>query len=281
MLLITGSSGYVGSSFIKKYNSKYKIKTFSLLDNSIESINFNDIECIVHCAALVHQKKEIDYSDYVKVNINYPVHLARLSKEKGVNHFIFMSTVAVYGENYDVLNEELICNPVTLYGKSKLHAELELLKLQSDDFHVSIIRPPMIYGFNAPGNIASLINLVKKTSLLPFGKVANKRSFIYIENLGHMLNEIIIQKQEGILLASDDEPISTTKLIKLIADNLEKKLYLINLPLFETFLCLVKPSLHKRLYESLEIDNSLTKKQLNLTNPYTVEEGIKLMIQGE
>ena len=43
----------------------------------------------------------------------------------------------------------------------------------------------------------------------------------------------------------------------------------------------MKPSFHKRLFESLEVDNSKTKEILNLTNPYTIEEGIKHMIKGE
>jgi hypothetical protein len=60
-----------------------------------------------------------------------------------------------------------------------------------------------------------------------------------------------------------------------------KKVYLIKLPFFESLLKLVKPSFHKRLYGSLEVDNTITKEKLKLTNPYGVEEGIKLMIEGE
>ena len=71
------------------------------------------------------------------------------------------------------------------------------------------------------------------------------------------------------------------QLIELIAKNLNKKVYLIKTPFFESFLKLVKPSFHKRLYGSLEVDNSITKEKLNLKNPYSVEDGIKLMINGE
>ncbi|MGE0051424.1 MAG: epimerase, partial [Arcobacter sp.] len=79
----------------------------------------------------------------------------------------------------------------------------------------------------------------------------------------------------------DDEPLSTSKLIELIARNLDKKIYLIKIPFFESLLKLVKPSFHKRLYGSLEVDNSITKEKLNLKNPYSVEDGIKLMIKEE
>jgi len=82
-------------------------------------------------------------------------------------------------------------------------------------------------------------------------------------------------------LASDDEPISTSRLIELIAKNLDKKIYLVKIPFFETLLKLVKPSFHKRLYGSLEVDNTLTKEKLNLKNPYTTEDSIRLMLNGE
>lgn len=96
-----------------------------------------------------------------------------------------------------------------------------------------------------------------------------------------MIDEIIIQRQNGIFLASDDEPLSTTRLIELIAQNLDKKVYLVEIPFFESLLKLVKPSFHKRLYGSLEVDNSITKEKLNLKNPYSVEDGIRLMLNGE
>jgi UDP-glucose 4-epimerase len=102
---------------------------------------------------------------------------------------------------------------------------------------------------------------------------------VYVGNLCHIVNEIIVQKKAGIFLASNDEPLSTTKFIELIANELDKKIYLIKIPYFQSLLKLVKPSFHKRLYESLEVDNSKTKKMLNLTNKYSVEEGIKQKIQ--
>ncbi len=146
---------------------------------------------------------------------------------------------------------------------------------------VSIIRTPIVYGYGVKANIKNLVNLVRKVPVLPFGKIENKRSMVYIGNLCHLVNEIVNQQKNGIFLASDDEPLSTSKLIELIAKNLNKKIYLVRIPFFETFLKLFKPSFHKRLYGSLEIDHSSTKEKLNLKNPYSVEEGIRLMINGE
>lgn len=279
-LLITGSNGYVGRSFINHYEKQYSFEKFSLLNQKLEDINFDGIDIILHCAALVHQKVELSYEKYHEINVEYPVKLAKLAKQNGVKQFVFISTIAVYGEDKEKLDENTICNPTTPYGKSKLEAEKELLKLNDDSFIVSIIRPPMIYGKNAPGNIDSLVKLVKKLPLIPLGKIENKRSFISIQNLCFIINEIITQEKQGIFLASDDEPLSTSKLIELITKNLDKKIYLIKIPFFETLLKILKPSFHKRLYGSLEIDNTITKEKLNLINPYSVEDGVRLMIKG-
>lgn len=96
--------------------------------------------------------------------------------------------------------------------------------------------------------------------------------------LCHLVDVVIEEQKSGIFLASDDEPLSTTKLIELIAKNLDKKIYLIKIPFFETLLKVVKPSFHKRLYGSLEVDNNITKEKLGLQNPYSVEDGIEMMI---
>lgn len=280
-LLVTGSTGYLGSSFINEYKEKYLFQNFSLLTKKFEDIKFQNINIVLHCAALVHQKVKYSYEKYYEINVEYPVKLARLAKDAGVKQFVFISTIAVYGEGLKKIDENTACNPITPYGISKLEAEKQLLELNDENFIVSIVRPPMIYGKNAPGNIDSLVKLVKELPILPLGGIENKRSFIYIGNLCYIIDEIIKQKKSGIFLASDDEPLSTTKLCELIAKNLDKKVTLIKIPFFESFLKLVKPSFHKRLYESLEVDNTLTKEKLNLRNPYSVEEGIKLMIRGE
>ena len=255
----------------------------------LESINFLEVDVVLHCAALVHQKIEHPYEKYYEVNVEYPVKLAKLAKSNGIKQFIFVSTIAVYGEDLEKLEKDTGCNPITTYGKSKLEAEKQLLELNDENFIVSILRPPMIYGKNAPGNIDSLVNLVKKIPIIPLGKIENKRSFIYIGNLCHLIDILIEQKLSGTFLASDDKPISTTKLIELIAKNLNKKVYLIKIPFFESLLEILKPSFHKRLYGSLEVDNSIKKEKLypkstslnRFKNPYSVEEGIKLMIYGE
>ncbi|MDK2083856.1 NAD-dependent epimerase/dehydratase family protein [Aliarcobacter butzleri] len=281
-LLITGSNGFIGNYFINNYKSKYNIETFSFLKDDINTLDCNTIDIVFHLSALVHQMGGASANEYEKINVIQTIELAKKAKESGVKHFVFMSTVKVYGEETNSkYTENTVCNPEDDYGKSKLKAEQELQKLEDENFKISIIRTPIVYGYGVKANIKNLINLVNKVPVLPFGKIKNKRSMIYIGNLCHLVDEIITQEKQGIFLACDDEPLSTSKLIDLIAKNLAKKIYFIKIPFFESLLKILKPSFHKRLYGSLEIDNTITKEKLNLKNPYSVEDGIKLMIKGE
>ncbi len=284
-ILVTGSTGYIGSNFINQDNNRYHFEKFSLLTQEIEDVNFDDIDVVLHCAALVHQKIEYSYEKYYEINVEYPINLAKKVKASGTKQFVFISTIAVYGEDEQLVRENTECNPVASYGRSKLEAETQLLALEDENFIVSIIRPPMVYGNNAPGNIDSLVRLVKTVPILPLGKISNKRSFVYIGNLCHLIDVVIDEKRGGVFLASDDEPISTTRLIELISKELDKKVYLMKIPFFETLLKVIKPDFHKRLYVSFEVDNRFTMKTLfgeaEAILPYSVEDGLRFMIKGE
>ncbi len=281
-ILLTGSNGFLGSYFQKKYTNKYNIKTFSFLKDNFNSLDVKNIDVIVHLSALVHQMGGASKEEYERVNATQTLDLAKKAKESGAGHFIFMSSVKVYGEeSTGVYNELTECHPQDAYGVSKLNAELELHKLEDESFKVSMVRTPIVYGYGVKANIKNLVSLVTKVSVLPFGNINNKRSMVYIGNLCHLVDVIIEKKESGVFLAADDKPLSTTKLIELIAQELDKKVYLLNIPFFPWLLKKLKPSFYKRLYESLEVDNTKTKEILHLKNPYSVEDGIRYMIRGE
>lgn len=281
-LLITGATGFIGSYFIDKYSEKFAIKTFSFQRDHFESLDLKEIETILHLSALVHQMNDASAQQYEEINVIQTVNLAKQAKKNGVKHFIFMSTVKVYGEETSIpYDENSPCAPEDNYGRSKYKAEQELQKLADETFIISIIRTPVVYGHGVKANIKNLVNLVNKIPILPFGVIHNKRSIVYVGNLSHLITCIIEQQEGGIFLASDDCPLSTTVLIQLIAKALDKKVYLIKSSFFELLLKWIKPLFYKRLYQSLEVDNTATQERLQLKNPYSTKEGIINMIHGE
>jgi len=280
---LTGASGFIGQRYLPYNASKYKIKPISLRDTPIESIDFNGIDVVVHLAGKAHQMAPIEDQVYYDVNHHLTENLAKAAKSAQVAHFIFISTVKVFGEettDEKGLSESSTCKASDPYGKSKLQAEIALKEIETDDFSIAIVRPPLVYGPGVKGNMLRLLNLSLKGRAMPFGGIENQRSMVFIDNLIELINCIIDQKASGIFHAGDREAISTTRLVSLINKHMDNKGRLIKLNgIFLRILRWLKPGLVQRLWGSFLIDTEQTNKQLNFNPPYKSEEGIQQMVE--
>ncbi|WP_240626119.1 NAD-dependent epimerase/dehydratase family protein [Fusobacterium canifelinum] len=282
-LMITGASGFIGSNFIEKYKDEYNIIPIDLLKISPEELNFNGVDCVLHLAALVHQMKEIAREKYFEVNTELTRRVAESAKKNGVKHFVFFSTVKVYGYDGDlknhnyVLNEFSECNPKgDPYGESKLEAEKILKKMETENFIVAIIRPPMVYGKGVKGNMENLIKLIKFSPILPFKYDKNKRSLVNIDNLLYLTYLVINKQAKGIFLPLDDKNLSLQEIFEGIEEALGIKR--INIKLFQPIfwvLTKIKPIIMLRLYGSLQFNNEQTKREIDYQPKITYKKGVK------
>lgn len=282
-LMITGASGFIGSNFIERYKEKYNIISVDLLKEKPEELNFENVDCVLHLAALVHQMNGAPREKYFEVNTELTKKMAEESKKEGVKHFVFYSTVKVYGYDGDlynhniILNENSPCNPKNdPYGESKWEAEKILKNLEDENFKVGIIRPPMVYGKGVKGNMESLIKLIQKLPILPFNYTKNKRSLVNIENLMYLTSLVIDKKAQGVFLPLDEKNLS----LKEIVEGIEKvyELKRINLPMIQPFFWLLakmKPNIMVRLYGSLQFENKETQKVINYIPKLSYEKGIE------
>jgi len=280
-ILITGSKSFVGNNYMS-FSKDYNSNEVSLIGNKVYNIEFKTFDTVLHVAAIVHQSKKIPEEEYYTVNRDLTIEVAKRAKEAGVKQFVFLSTVKVYGEfnpEAGPWTENSECNPEDPYGKSKYEAEKELMKLEDEKFKVSIIRTPLVYGKGVRANMLSIMKLVDRMKVLPFGKVNNKRSFTYVKNLVGFIDRIIEKRASGIFLAMDARPLSTTDLVRLIAKYLDKKRYLIPVPRFVTYLGKIfLPKIFERLYGSFEMENSITLEKLEFKPQFSTEEGIRDMV---
>lgn len=277
-ILMTGANGFIGQHLSVELSSAHNIRELSF--STYESEELGEIDVVVHLAALVHQMKGAPEEDYFRINTEKTIVLAKRAKESGVKHFIFMSTVKVYGEKTSSkpFNENSSCYPEDAYGQSKLSAEKILRDMEDANFTVSIVRSPLVYGEDVKANMLNLMKLINKVPILPFGGIFNKRSLVYVDNLVAMIQEIIIQQKSGIFLASDKQPVSTTQLVEMLVDAMGKKRMLISLPSFlRKFLLKIRPALYERLFGNLEIDNLQTLQSLHFSPPFSTKEGISRM----
>ena len=283
-LLLTGASGFVGSRFQHLNREKYAMITVPWGELSDAGLTFKGIEVVVHLAALNHRMDVVPDEEYNKSNFELTRKLGERAKAGGVGHFVFLSTVKVYGEA-NILGrpytETDSCNPVDAYGKSKLDAENALQSLESETFKVSIIRSPLVYGPGVKGNMERLIKLARTPYPLGFKGIDNRRTMVFVDNLIALIDAIIEQKGAGVFLAADDNPVSTSDAVGMIRDALKKGRNMFKMPgIFLSILGWAAPKLKSRLFESLIFDNDDTKKRLNFHNPYTTQEGFASMVEG-
>lgn len=282
-VLITGANSFVGKNYIA-CSPQNKVAEISLFDINPTYIDFTGYDVVLHLAAIVHQSKAISESEYYRVNCYLTIEVAKHAKKNGVKQFVFLSTVKVYGEfnpKSGPWTETSTCQPDDPYGKSKYEAERKLLKLADKDFTVSIVRTPLVYGNGVRANMLSIMKLVDRLKFLPFGNVNNKRSFTYVKNLVGFIDRIIEKRASGIYLAMDSKPLSTTTLVKLIANNLGKKIFLIPVPYFIIYFGKrILPKIFERLYGSFEMENSITLEKLEYEPQYSSEEGIREMVNA-
>jgi nucleoside-diphosphate-sugar epimerase len=281
-VMVTGSTGFVGTSFIKM-SDDLMLKEADLLSTKIDDIDFSGCDCIFHLAAIVHKMNGDPKDDYFSINRDLAFEVAKKAKLQGVKHFVFMSTAKVYGESNTgkkPWNENTICQPIDPYGDSKLQAEKLIQSIEDNHFRVAIIRSPLIYGPGVKANMFNLIRLLDIYPILPLGGIYNKRSMVYIGNLVALVKLIINITASGLFLAGDPAPISTSTLSQLITHNLNKKRLLIKIPtLLLHLLKYFKPSIADRIWGSLELDNSASNRKLGFMPPYSTEMGIRAMVE--
>ncbi|AOS98782.1 hypothetical protein ESP131_00050 [Exiguobacterium sp. U13-1] len=275
-ILITGVNGYVGNSFIKwiKKNNeeKYEIDTLSLRNEDWRNEKFKEYETILHLAAIVHSKN-IDRQKYYKINKELTINLAKKAKLEGVKHFIFFSTLSVYGKNVGEINKSTIPNPINDYGKSKLEAENELIKLEDDQFKISIIRSPVIYGKNSPGNFDLLNKKSKYFRFFP--DIKNKRSMIFIDNLSSFLNGVIEHQETGILHPQNKNYVSISLMISEIRKINKKDTTILHFKVPKFFY--EKVPYVGKIFGDLTIDHEVSKVSFNY-NEVHFKETIKKSI---
>ena len=233
-VLITGTAGYLGTSFeqyIVKLNGNmpqdlWHVTFVSMRNENWKQMDFSEYDVILHSAAIVHRKEEPEMEQlYFDVNYKLTKELAEKAKadiakrreaagEACKIQFVFLSTMSVYGTVLGRITAETKPFPKNFYGKSKLAAEEALQELASEDFIVSIVRPPMIYGPACTGNYRLLEKLAIKVPFFP--KTKNERSMLYIDNLNEFFRLVMEKEIGGIFCPQNAEYVNTSDMVAAI-----------------------------------------------------------------
>jgi nucleoside-diphosphate-sugar epimerase len=282
-IFLTGSSGFVGSSFLNHFNNEA-----TRVSSRGNESNIDGAEVVIHLAGKAHDLKNTSSAqEYYEVNTELAkiVYDAFLASEAKV--FITLSSVkAVADQITGELTEQHQSNPVTHYGKSKLLAEQYIFSKEiPEGKRVYVLRPCMIHGPGNKGNLNLLYKLVSKNIPWPLGAFENQRSFCSIDNLMFIFKELIEREDipSGIYNVADDEPLSTNELIGLIAQsqNRNPKIWSLSTTVIEG-IASIGDKLHlplntehlQKLTSSYVVSNAKIKAAIGKPLPVSSKEGL-------
>ena len=311
-VLLTGATGFIGKALVTELTQQNfnisiairqktnlfpdEVKQFLVGDFESDpdfSTSLAEVDCVIHLAGKAHvldKAKASVLDGFRKINTELTLSLAKQAVTAGVERFIFLSSIGVNGnQNNQPFLEIDTPNPQEPYAISKYEAEQGLLKLaKNSSLEVVIIRPPLVYGNNAPGNFGRLIQWAGAKFMLPLplGAVNNDRSLIAIDNLVSFIIICTIHPKSAneIFLISDNDTLSTTQLLKKIAKAFNKKALLLPIPV--SWMIFVAKLLGKeadavRLFSSLVVDSSKARDLLDWHPIKTIDEQLCKITENE
>ena len=182
----------------------------------LESIDLREAS-VFHLAARVHRPSGRDDAAYQRDNVDKTVALARAAAAARALVFVFVSSIKVNGEEtrdgpFAVTDAP---HPQDAYGRSKWAAERALADIARETgLPVHIVRPCLVYGPRAVGNLRALLRLCDSAVPLPFGAIRNRRSFVAVDDLVHLLLACASSPMRvATWLAAHPQPVSTPQLV--------------------------------------------------------------------
>ncbi len=288
-ILITGAYGFIGQCLSRQLVTKnYELTLASsrlLCDvgtkdnvnniclnydrnNSIEDSVFSGVDVVVHLAGVTQTSKGKNDLTY-DFNVNGTLQVANAAERQGVKLFINLSTVQVHGNESHMqdFTESSVLDPQNDYARSKLEGEIALVDVcKNSKMQYIILRPPLVFGEGVKGNFLKLLSIIDANYPFPFANLINLRSYIYVENLCHIIEGLIHREScENQVYLVKDSDLSTKELIFNLSHAFKKTPRLFYMP--DKLLKIIAMSLNKkkdfaRLCGNLVIDDSKLKNDL-------------------
>ncbi len=216
--LITGATGFVGPHLIKKLmdnghacrclvrpGSEKKISHIAgveIVTGDIEHPETligiaKNMDCLIHMATLGHMSNfNVSEAQFDAVNVGGTVNIMKAALDAGVKKIVHCSTVAAMGICRDIpATEKSECFPHHPYGRSKLRAEKEVLRMvREESLPAVIIRFSMVYG---PGDRRDMLKLVRMAKKGLFPKVGNRPKLTPLIHVDDAIDGLLLAAEKG------------------------------------------------------------------------------------
>lgn len=227
-LLFTGGTGFLGRNIKPILDKTYEVTTIGIMDADMLKANFvTDIpelpehyDIVLHAAGKAHTypKTEAERKSFYDVNLTGTIHLCdALEKVGAPKSFIFISTCGVYGiDNGNYVTEDTPLLGEEPYQKSKIQAEEYLQKwCKNHDVVLTILRPSLLVGRGAPGNLGAMLRGIQKGFYLNIAGGKAKKSLLMADDIANLVN--LAKDKGGVFNVCDDYNPSFGELSKLMA----------------------------------------------------------------
>ena len=253
-VLVTGASGFIGAPLVAALAAGgIAVRTAPdrrwLLDG---------VDAVVHLAGIAHIGSGVPEQQYDQVNHVATAQLSRAAAAAGVRRFVFMSSLrAQTGPSADhVLTERDEPRPTDAYGRSKLAAEAAV---RASGVPFTILRPALVHGPHAKGNLATLMRLARLPLPLPFARFTNRRSMVALDNLIAAVR-LALESPAAVgetFIVADPQPFTFAEIVTILRTATGRRAGLLPVPpkLFASLLALTgKRDLWERLGGTLVAD---------------------------
>ena len=283
-LLFTGASGFLGYNVKTILEKRFEVKTMGLSDNDDLKVDLSkdipeitdSFDIVFHAAGKAHTVPKTEEEKKVFFDVNYQgtVNLCKgLEKSEFPKALIFVSTVAVYGLEFgENITEIHPLNGKTPYALSKIKAEQYLTEwCDNNNVKLGILRPSLIAGSDAPGNLGSMVDGIKTGKYLSIGGGNARKSILMVQDIASLIPQLA--EKGGVFNVCDDTQPSFRELETIISKQLNKKMPL-SIPFFVAKgIAFVGDLLGsnapinsfklKKITESLTFSNEKAKRELN------------------
>lgn len=290
---MTGANGFVGRAILERLAADgYNVRAAVRRPKGIVDVVMADlgaaqdwpalltgVDCIVHCAARAHILRD-NATDplalFRLVNTHATLDMARAAADAGVRRFIFISSIGVNGGETKgrAFRHDDAPHPHSDYAIAKQEAEAGLALISRDTrLEVVIIRPPLVLGPDAKGNLGQLAKAVRKGLPLPLGSVTcNRRDLVSLDTMSSLVSICVSHPLAAgeTFLVSDGAPLSTRQIVEKIGGFVGRKPRLLRMPRAILGLGLNvigRKSLASQLLGDLEVDIGHTRKTLGWAPP--------------
>lgn len=307
-VLVTGASGFVGGAVCRHLLAAGHAvvaavrRDDAFLPLGVEARRVGDLGpdtdwraalagcgAVVHLAARAHVMRESAadaLAQYRRVNRDGAVRLAEQAVAGGIGRFVMVSTIKVNGEETPAdrpFRTDDTPAPVDAYGISKAEAEAALGDIATrTGLSLAILRPPLVHGPGAKGNLAALLKVLALGLPLPLGAIDNRRSLVGVDNLADAVAFLLAHPAQGRFLVRDGEDVSTPQLVRLLAEAAGLPARLLPVPPAALRLAGAltgKGAAVRRLTGSLVVDDA-PLRQLGWVPPLGLRDGLARMAAG-